>query len=166
MDSNESTADVWNDPTPFEEGYEDDMEDAPKDLTSNWLSPIDEIEPEELGVAGDQWQAPINPEDREDNGQAGPTQENGGLGLGDEEGLGMPGLTEAGVMGSREHDAGGALDRLMQREYGPLGEETEDDEVDRPLREPELRRDRLDSMIPPMYAEPNDLASERDDADE
>ncbi|MBS1714744.1 MAG: hypothetical protein JST30_10460 [Armatimonadetes bacterium] len=161
----ERPADVWDDPTPIEDD-DDDMEDAPKDMASNWLSPIEGVEPEELGVAGDRWQAPLSPEDREDNGQAGPTQENGGLGLGDEEGLGLHGLTEAGVMGSRDHDAGGALDRLLQRETGPLDDVDDEDEAERPRREPELRRDRLDSMLPPMYAEPNDLDAERDDFEE
>ena len=151
----------------WDDSDDETMDEAPRDLTSNWLGPIEAIEPEELGVAGEGYLAHVNPEDREDNGQAGPTQENGGIGLGDEEGLGRTGLSEAGVIGAREHDAGGALDRLLQRERGPVGDlDADDDETDRPRREPALGRDRLDSMITPFYAEPNDLDSERDDAKE
>src|SRR5690242_16518482 len=86
----------------------------PVGLASNWLQDPT-LEADELGEGGASLEVVLSPEDREDNGQAGPTQENGGLGLGDEEGLGRSALTEPGEIGAVDRDPGGALDRLLQR---------------------------------------------------
>ena len=84
------------------EGF-DPATGSPIDIGSNWLvEPM--IDPEELGEDAKMLKDKLGPEDREDNGQSGPTQENGGIGLGDEEGLGRTSLSEAGLIGSHEHD--------------------------------------------------------------
>jgi len=74
---------------------------APKEPGSNWLA-FEGLSQEELGDAYDLAPYLVGLEDREDNGQSGPTRDNGGLGYGDEEGLGRTGLTEAGAFGQSD----------------------------------------------------------------
>ena len=81
-------------------GY-DPATGSPTEIGSNWLSQ-EGIDPFELGQGGDAIAPTVGMEDREDNGQSGPTQENGGLGLGDEEGLGRTGLSEAGDISDQD----------------------------------------------------------------
>lgn len=134
------------------QGFDPDT-GSPIDVGSNWLG-RPAVDPVDLGESGSRLDRQPGKEDREDNGQAGPTQENGGLGLGDEEGLGRPGLTEAGEIGDQTFTAG-----------TPLSDDSEGfdetSETSIPIQEPSLDRDQLDTMLPPLYAEPNDLDQER-----
>lgn len=138
------------------QGYDPDT-GAPVDVGSNWLGhPL--VDPSDLGQSGLGIERPIGLEDREDNGQAGPTQENGGLGLGDEEGLGRSGLTESGEIGDQVSTDLGSEDRAARRANEGQQATFFQEEV---KEEPELGRDQLDTMLPPIYAQPNKLDTER-----
>lgn len=81
----------------------DPVSGGPSETGSNWLA-LEGVDPDDLGNGGNAIRPRLGMEDREDNGQRGPTQENGGLGLGDEEGLGRTGLSEAGDIGDQDRD--------------------------------------------------------------
>lgn len=120
---------------PAQDGM-DHQTGAPVDPGSNWLATTG-VEPDELGSEGARGRIVTGSEDREDNGQDGPTQENGGLGLGDEEGLGRTGLSEAGAIGDQDSNLGADPRRRDQEpvtdgqdlpENQTLSDETVDDE--------------------------------------
>lgn len=138
------------------QGFDPDT-GAPVDVGSNWLG-RPAVDLTDLGESGSRLDRHVGPEDREDNGQAGPTQENGGLGLGDEEGLGRTGLTEAGEIGDQVAGGRNSLDGVLDQDSEGFDKTIE---MPRPEQEPTLDRDQLDTMIPPVYAEPNNLDEER-----
>lgn len=91
-----------------QQGYDPDT-GRPLDPGSNWLA-FEGMGHEDVATPGDSAGIYFGFEDREDNGQSGPTKDSGGLGFGDEEGLGRTGLSEAGSLGQSDPELTPALE--------------------------------------------------------